>query len=189
MIITITCLSFITILGITIFVCVYYRWRRNIEYILNKHEIKINSIQSNDIALTPDKYFKSLTIENCENMYNCNFTFSKNTRKNATKLFQLDYPKFFIPDLVLLYNNTCLVVEYDEGGDFHSKTYNINYIMKWIQYNKYLIDNDINVDGKHYKFSLIRITYPTGWNSHKLNAFWPEIKTKINNIKSSNNQH
>lgn len=166
---------------IIVFTIICCRKRKIQPLVINQNIINVTPIvNENQIVVTPDKYFKS---------DNRNIAYDKDIKDKALKLFLPESPISFIPDSIVINDDRCVMVEYDEGGDFHSKTNNINYIMKWLQYNRYLIKNEIIIDDKRLKFSLIRFTYPSNYNSVKLAPFEKHIKELINDVSKSTQQH
>jgi hypothetical protein len=79
--------------------------------------------------------------------------------QEARKIFKL--PTAYEPDFVYIDNvtNKCLIIEMDEGGNFHSDL-NINYIYKWLNYNRLLENGTIKIKGTDYQLSILRVTYP-----------------------------
>lgn len=177
--------------GFYMLFCCFRRRKTHRILIENKNIINVNNMMENGkemstVKETPDKYFK--------NIYkNINITssikYDESIKKKSANILEITYPESFIPDLIVLNEKKCLMVEFDEGGDFHSKTNNINYVMKWIQYNRCLLNNEVLINDKTYEFSLIRITYPSNYNSNKLNPFKQIIDELIEDVNNSGKQH
>ena len=182
-----------TVIGIGFYMlfCCYRKRKIHRVLIDNKNIINVtnmmeNGKEMNTVKETPDKYFKNIYKDiNIQS----SISYDPTVKKKSTQLLNISYPESFIPDLIILNDKKCLMVEFDEGGDFHSKNNNINYIMKWIQYNRCLINNEVTVNDKTYEFSLIRITYPSNYNSEKLSPFKQIIDELINDVSNSRRQH
>lgn len=53
-----------------------------------------------------------------------------------------------------------IIIEFDEGSDFHSNQNNLNYVKKYLNYNR-LLTTKIN----NFNPVVLRITYPTNYNT------------------------